>query len=65
MYPDFLCPITPPFPVISTHLFSQRRHLSKPTSIAVGLITILLSLTVLGMGGVGWIPLTPVRPPHS
>ena len=29
----------------------------------VGLVAVMLPLTVLGMGGIGWVPLTPARTP--
>ena len=47
------------FPVASTTtpVSSQALTLSLPDCIVVGLLYALMSLSVLGVGGVGWIPL--------
>ena len=58
MYSTFLHMVTLNFYVIYPIRFPQRRHLSCHTSIAVGMMTVLLSLYVLGLGVVGWIPLS-------
>ena len=43
--------------------FPRFQHSSRPTSTAVGLLTALLPLYVLGVGGVAWIPLDPACTP--
>ena len=47
---------TPSTPLWFPH---QHRHSYQTDSIEVGLLTTLLSLSILGVGGVGWIPFDP------
>ena len=63
MYPPFSVPSPHLFPSYPPICFPRRRHLYKPTSIAVGILTVLMSLYVLSMGRVGFIPLDPAYTP--
>ena len=53
---------TPSTPLWFPH---QHQHSYQTDSIEVGLLTTLLSLSILGIGGAGWIPLEPDCTPDT
>ena len=63
--PSWRCVILGVFPLPPQTLTvpPRIRHSYQPTFVAVGLLTTLMYLYVLGVGGVGWTPLEPTCTP--